>query len=493
MKTLTKVKIAVPLIIFCIILTGLLFRASAGGHSGRIPVFISYSLIVAIVWYFIVDFISAAGYLQRKIRFVQLLAAYFVFLIIINRFELLSPEMQLILTGLISAFIIIFDIFFSPPRDFDFISDVKKLPKKYLKPHLLRTALETIFRLFPVPVPVALYKVGNPNEKSHVIVTGNYELTVRRVAKAIQGSDCWLLVCDSRGINVWCSTLSGHFSGKSIIQAIKLTNLAKYVSRKRIILPQLCAAGVDLEAIIKETGFRAVFGPVYIERINDFINRRADEAEIRKVKFEFKQRIEMAIGSPIILMALLSFIYLFTGISKLLFIIPLIYFFAGVHAAIYPSRPFKRAVYWAAAYSICVTVILIIVENIIPAITTGTIITIGIGIFYLINEFEGWSPLTKYNFKAMYKGPTIPEIEVDAELCTGCRLCFQVCPKGVFSIESMKAIVVKREECINCTACYTRCPTGAIVHSFDNREGAECGCAYCRAADGINVQKTENL
>ena len=358
---------------------------------------------------------------------------------------------------------------------------------------MFRTILETIFHLFPVSVEAALYKVGNPAGQSPVIITGNYELTVRRVAKVINGLDCWLLICDSRGINVWCSTLSGHFSGESIIDAIKLTNLSEFVSHKRIILPQLCAAGVNLDEIRKETGFRAVFGPVYIKDIKDFIKKRSDEAAIRQVKFDIKQRFEMAVGSPIILVTLLVFIYLFIGISKLLFIVPTIYLFAVIQSIIYPIRPIKRAVFWGGLYAICVAGLLIVAKSIIPAITTGDIMAVGLGMFYLSNEYEGWSPLTKYNFKAMYKGAAIPEIRVDTELCTGCRLCFQVCPKGVFSIESGKAKVVKREECIKCTACYTRCPTEAISHSFDNREPAECGCAYCRAADSLKDQKPENL
>lgn len=492
MNTIIKVKSIVPLVVSGIVLIAQIFHSVnvIGNYSKLIlPMFMSYSLIAGSIVYFIIDFISASGNLRRKIQYVKLITMYLVLLLVTNRvFKPIAAnyKIQFLLTTLILMIIILVDIFYKRGRDYDFICETAPLPKSYLRTHPVRTILETIFRLFPAPVPVALYKVGKPDENSPVIITGNYDLTVRRVAKVIQNLNCRLLICDSRGINVWCSALSGHFSEKSIIQAVKLTHLSEYISHKRLILPQLCAAGVDLEKIREETGFRAVFGPVYIEHIKEFLNSRHSEARIRKVEFDLMQRLEMAVGSPIILVILIVFIYLFIDISKLSFILPAVYFFAVAQAIIYPFRLFKRTVYWALVYSICVTTVLIIVKNIIPGIATGDIITIGIGIFYLVNEFEGWSPLLKYNLKSMYKSPAVPEIRVDTALCNGCRLCFQVCPKSVFSIENGKAMVVNKAECINCTACYKRCPPEAIVHSFDNREKAECGCVYCRVADSIN-------
>ncbi|NOZ60360.1 MAG: 4Fe-4S dicluster domain-containing protein [Calditrichaeota bacterium] len=457
-----------------------------------LPVFISYSLIVGLIGYFIIGFITATGHLRKKIQFVKLLVLYFLFLTIMNHYLILNffmPGIQLLSTALIVTLIIIFDNFFKPDQDFDVVSEVKKLPRKYLRPHPFRTVLETIFRLFPLPEPVALYKVGNPDEKSAVVVTGNYELTVRRVANALQGLDCWLLICDSRGINVWCSSLSGHFSEKNIIHATKLTHLSEYVSHKRLVLPQLCAANVDIQEIKQKTGFLAVFGPVYIEHIKDFLNRSSDESTIRRVKFDLQQRVEMAISSPIILTTVLTFIYLFIDISKLLFIIPVVYFLAVVQAIIYPHRPIKQIPLWSFLYSfgiaVMITGLLILTRPFSFGWSIGIVVTIGVGMFYLTNEFEGWSPLVKYNLKSIYKGVDAPEITVNEEFCIGCRLCFQVCPKGVFTIENGKAKVLDRKECIKCSACYKRCPTEAIDHSSDKREKEKCACAYCRIQDSL--------
>ena len=54
-----------------------------------------------------------------------------------------------------------------------------------------------------------LYAIGNPDDTSPVLVTGNYKLTFDAVREALDGRDAWLLVVDSRGINVWCAAGKG--------------------------------------------------------------------------------------------------------------------------------------------------------------------------------------------------------------------------------------------------------------------------------------------
>ena len=481
MNTAVKIKITVPPVVLAITLSGQLFNSvvmEKSYHIYLLPIFLSYSLISALISYFMVNLSLSAGNLRKSIRFIKLLVFCFFILIIADHY--LLPEtghiiffsgIQLLIALLFSGFILLYDIIIKAP-DFDFIPEKKKLPGKYLRPHPLRMVLETIFRLFPLPEPVALYELGKPGDKSPVIVTGNYELTVRRVAGALNGLDCRLLICDSRGINVWCSALSGHFSQESIIQAIELTNLFKYVSHKKLILPQLSAAGMDVQMIKEKTGATVIFGPIYIEDIKDFLNKSRKESELRGVRFAIRQRIEMALGSPLILAALLSLVFLFIDLSKLPFILALLYLFILIHAIIYPYRPVKDIRIWSYLYALSAAAVAgglsLSTRFFTLPWSIGSALTTGIGILYLIHEFEGWSPMVKYNLQSIYKAAQLPEITVNRALCTGCRLCTQVCPKGVFTITDGKSEAAKPKECITCSACYKRCPVKAIVHSSDS-------------------------
>ncbi|MBA7477280.1 hypothetical protein ES707_12685 [subsurface metagenome] len=478
MKTAVKIKIIVPSLVLAITLSGQLFNSvvmEKSCHIYLLPIFLSYSLISALISYFTADLTLFAGNLRKKIQFIKLLVFYLFILITVDHY--LLPEVgpiaffsgiQLSISVLFSSIILLFSIIIKAPES-DFIPEKKQLPGKYLRPHPIRTVLETVFRLFPLPEPVALYEVGNPDHLSPVIVTGNYELTVRRVAGALNGLDCWLLICDSRGVNVWCSTLSGHFSQKSIIRAIEFTNLFKYISHRNLILPQFAAAGMDVQVIKKETGATAIFGPAYIEDIKAFLNKSRKESELRGVRFDIRQRMEMALGSSLILTGLLSLIFLFIGLSRLPLILTLLYLFILIHTVIYPYRPVKDIRIWSYLYALSATVVTGGLNLLNPFLTGSwsivSALTTGIGILYFIHEFEGWSPLVKYNLQSIYKAAPLPEIAVNRELCTGCRLCIQVCPKGVFTITNGKSEAVNRNECIICSACYKRCPVKAIIHS----------------------------
>lgn len=106
----------------------------------------------------------------------------------------------------------------------------------------------------PYPkVEPGLYRVGEPDRKSPVLVTGNFDLTVRRLVRAIDGKvDCWLLVADSAGINVWCAAGGGYFTADNVIAAVRASGVEEVVDHHALILPQLCANGVDGQRIRKE-------------------------------------------------------------------------------------------------------------------------------------------------------------------------------------------------------------------------------------------------
>jgi ubiquinone/menaquinone biosynthesis C-methylase UbiE len=165
----------------------------------------------------------------------------------------------------------------------------------------LRTLLIDLWALFfriipPYPkVRPGLYAVGHPTPDSPVLVTGNFDLTVRRLVRAIDGRlDVWVLVTNSAGINVWCAAGGGYFTAEKVIAAVKSSHLDEVVKHHALILPQLCANGVDGWRIREETGWGVHWGPVRAEDIPAYLAAKRKKTDaMRWVRFPLKDRLEM--------------------------------------------------------------------------------------------------------------------------------------------------------------------------------------------------------
>ncbi|MBN2005694.1 MAG: methyltransferase domain-containing protein [Anaerolineae bacterium] len=207
----------------------------------------------------------------------------------------------------------------------------------------LRTLLLDLWLLFfriipPYPkVRTGLYAVGQPDADSPVLVTGNFDLTVRRLVQAIDGKvNAWLLVADSAGINVWCAAGGGYFTAEKVIAAVKSSRLDEVVNHRALILPQLCANGVDGWRIRKETGWGIHWGPVRAVDIPAYLaGERKKTDEMRRVVFPLKDRLEMVTvtmgfyGLLILLPVLIFWRHMFWPITFSVF--GLSYFYAIVH------------------------------------------------------------------------------------------------------------------------------------------------------------------
>jgi hypothetical protein len=137
-----------------------------------------------------------------------------------------------------------------------------------------------------------LYAVGNPDSDSHVLVTANYKLTFDKLRKELTGMNLWILVLDTKGINVWCAAGKGTFGTRELVSRLKRTRLNEIVSHHTIILPQLGAPGVSAHQVLKQSGFRIVFGPVRAADIGQFISlgMKATQ-EMREVTFNAYDRL----------------------------------------------------------------------------------------------------------------------------------------------------------------------------------------------------------
>ncbi len=56
----------------------------------------------------------------------------------------------------------------------------------------------------------------------------------------------------------------------------------------------------------------------------------------------------------------------------------------------------------------------------------------------------------------------VATVRLDENACTGCGMCGQVCPHGVFAMENGAARIFDRNLCMECGACAKNCPEQAI-------------------------------
>jgi len=145
------------------------------------------------------------------------------------------------------------------------------------------------FRVTP-----GLYALGDPSAQSPLFASANYKMSFDALRTNLKGMAAWLLVLDTKGVNVWCAAGKGTFGTDELVRKIKETQLDKFVSHRKIILPQLAAPGVAAHAVKKASGFSVVYGPVRASDIPAFLaaNNTATP-EMRRVKFTFADRLAL--------------------------------------------------------------------------------------------------------------------------------------------------------------------------------------------------------
>lgn len=120
-------------------------------------------------------------------------------------------------------------------------------------------------------VKPGLYAIGSPGKDSDVFVTANYGLSFDKLRAALSGIDAWILVLDTKGINVWCAAGKGTFGTEELVKKIFSTGLFNVVSHRRLILPQLGGPGVAGHEVKRQTGFRVIYGPVLAADLKAFV------------------------------------------------------------------------------------------------------------------------------------------------------------------------------------------------------------------------------
>jgi hypothetical protein len=140
-------------------------------------------------------------------------------------------------------------------------------------------------------VKPGLFALGNPNPKSQIFVTANYSLSFDALRTALKEIDCYILVLDTKGINVWCAAGKKTFGTDELVKRINLTGLEKVTKRRTLILPQLGGPGVAAHEVKNLSGFNVEYGPVRASDLPEYLKTRRATPEMRRVNFNLSDRL----------------------------------------------------------------------------------------------------------------------------------------------------------------------------------------------------------
>jgi hypothetical protein len=154
-------------------------------------------------------------------------------------------------------------------------------------------------------VAPGLYRLGSPGPDSPVLVTANYTLSFDALRTSLQGMDCYILVLDTKGVNVWCAAGKGTFGTAEVVRKVEETGLATVVSHRKLILPQLGAPGVSAHEVKKRTGFAVEYGPVRAGDVREYLKTGKATPAMREVTFPLKDRAAL---TPVELVQNLKFL-----------------------------------------------------------------------------------------------------------------------------------------------------------------------------------------
>ncbi|PKN72110.1 MAG: acetyl-CoA synthase subunit gamma, partial [Deltaproteobacteria bacterium HGW-Deltaproteobacteria-10] len=133
--------------------------------------------------------------------------------------------------------------------------------------------------------------LGNPDNNSPVLVTANYKMSFDYLRRELSNRNAWILVLDTKGINVWCAAGKGTFGTEELIKRIEASGLKNIVSHRKLILPQLGAPGVAGHTVKIISGFKVYYGPVRAEDLPAYLDSGwKTTTAMRTITFPLKDR-----------------------------------------------------------------------------------------------------------------------------------------------------------------------------------------------------------
>jgi NAD-dependent dihydropyrimidine dehydrogenase PreA subunit len=360
----------------------------------------------------------------------------------------------------------------------------------------LKTLWGLLFRLFPCPTRTGLRRVGRPGRDSPVLVTANFHLTVHRLTRTLRraGVDAWLLVADSRGVNVWCAAGGEELNTESVSAVLKTSGVAREVDHRRVILPPLAAPGVCASELRARTEWNPRWGPVRAGDLPAYLaaGQRATEP-MRRVTWSWFERLDPALGTYFVALPLgaLGFALIaphllpsFVVVSSASFVL----FF--LVAPWLPGRSGTAKTGWALLLlGLCFAGLELWQARGGPHLRAEGIIALVCVALYGM-ELGGLAPHLPSGFDPLmarlgvdrlgntrFAGTVRTDLllgrralTLDPERCLRCRTCQRICPVGVWArAGDGRARMAQPERCTACTACIKQCEPEAITAPYADR------------------------
>ncbi len=318
--------------------------------------------------------------------------------------------------------------------------------------------------------------IGAPGRGSPVLVTGNFTLTVRRLREALRKHDVWMLVANSKGINVWCAAGGGHLTHHDIISAIRTARVGNHVDHREVILPQLCATGVERRAITEATGFATRWGPARLEDLPAFLDRGSRVFKRQRLmRFPLWERMEMAamwcVPTLVLLLPVLSLAF---GLASGLIAGAALALMVGGVFALLPLLEVRGGMRRLATLAGFATVAGLVGYGLLLGLGTATqphLVAVAgtcfVGVGMLFADLAGTTPWYPSSINTFGNSA---HIELDEDRCTGAAECVQVCPRDVLKMNGRrrKVEIQNPDQCIQCGACIVQCPEDALLFRYDD-------------------------